>query len=204
MKNNRKSQAAPLVALLVALAAASPARTEEPAPANPQKQELDQLIGRYRELYRQQQFAEARPLAERALTLAEAVFGPEEEATAQVLNDLGYLHQSMGEPDKAEPLHRRALAIRERVFKSDGPNVVQSLNNLAKACRALGRDAEAAPLFKRSLDILERYLPPAHPQILSTLEGYAASLRGAARVSEAEAVEARIKAMRPPAKAGSP
>jgi tetratricopeptide (TPR) repeat protein len=59
------------------------------------------------------QFSEARPLAERALAIAEAAHGPAHRTTAVHLNDLALLLYEMGRSAEARPLAERALAIGE-------------------------------------------------------------------------------------------
>jgi tetratricopeptide (TPR) repeat protein len=61
-------------------------------------------------------YREAIPIAQRALTIREKVFGPEHPYTAQALNHLGDFYRATGTYAKAEPLLQRALAIREKVL----------------------------------------------------------------------------------------
>ena len=79
-------------------------------------QEVQELNNRIGTLYRQGHYADAIPLAERALAINEKVLGPEHPNTANSLNNLAALYQTTGAYDKAEPLYQRALAIREKVL----------------------------------------------------------------------------------------
>ena len=79
-------------------------------------QSVDQayaLYQRSQELLQTGRYAEAIPLAEQALSLAEAEFGHEHNYTAGVLNQLAKLYRLVGRYSEAEPLHHRALAICE-------------------------------------------------------------------------------------------
>jgi hypothetical protein len=55
--------------------------------------------------------SEARPLAERALTIVETAHGPEHAVTAAYLNDLALLLRELRQPAEARPLAERALTI---------------------------------------------------------------------------------------------
>jgi hypothetical protein len=56
--------------------------------------------------------ADARPLLERALAIAEATHGPDHPEVATRLNNLAMILQVLGRPGEARPLAERALAIR--------------------------------------------------------------------------------------------
>src|SRR6202521_4695264 len=83
------------------------------------------------ELYRAGKYAEATPLAERALAIREKALGPDHPDVAQSLNNLAELYDNQGRNGETEPLYKRALAIREKALGPDHPLVAQSLNNLA-------------------------------------------------------------------------
>ena len=75
--------------------------------------------------------AEARPLAERALAIDEAAYGPDHPDVATRLNNLALILQDLGQPAEARPLAERALAIDEAAHGPDHPDVATRLNNLA-------------------------------------------------------------------------
>ncbi len=81
-----------------------------------------QMIGEY---------AEARPLYERALEIYEKVLGPEHPDTASSLNNLAGLLKDQGEYAEARPLYERALEICERVLGPEHPNTNVIRWNLA-------------------------------------------------------------------------
>src|SRR5580658_6935221 len=64
--------------------------------------------------------AEARPLAERALAIDEAAYGPDHPTVANDLSNLATILQDLGQPAEARPLAERALAITEAAH---GPDV---------------------------------------------------------------------------------
>ncbi len=114
---------------------------------------------------RQQAYADATRLAERALSIREAALGPDHPEVADALTSLGAVQWDSGEADCVAS-HRRALDIRERVLGPDHPDVAQSLLNLS-----VGTDAPdvGVPLLKRALAILEQALGPDHPRVAYVL-----------------------------------
>ena len=87
--------------------------------------------------------AEALPLAEKALALAEKK-GPDSPDVAKALDTLAELYEAENKYAEAEPLLKRALAIRE---KAPGqPDVAASRERLAATYDKLGRAADAQAL----------------------------------------------------------
>src|ERR1700689_2823550 len=108
---------------------------------------------------------EARPLAERALAITEAAYGPDHPAVATDLNNLALILKDLGEPAAARPLAERALAIDEAAYGPDCPGVAGRLNNLAIILHDLGQLAGARPLAERALAITEAAYGPNHPTV---------------------------------------
>ena len=118
-------------------------------------------------------YAKAEPLYKRALAIREKALGPDHPDTAQSLNNLALLYDSMGDYAKAEPLYKRALAIREKALGPEHPDTAQSLNNLAKLYYSMGDYAKAEPLYQRALAIYEKALGPEHPDTATSLNNLA-------------------------------
>ena len=74
------------------------------------------------ELYQAGKFNEAISIAGESLELSEKALGPEHPDTAQALNNLAVLYDSMGDYAKAEPLYQRALKIKEKALGPDHLN----------------------------------------------------------------------------------
>jgi len=100
------------------------------APAFPQQEKADRLNARVMALYQAGKLAEAVPLAQQALAIAEKASGPTHPKVAQSLNNLAVLYRDQGRYADAEPLFGRSLAIREKALGPNHPDVAQSLNNL--------------------------------------------------------------------------
>jgi hypothetical protein len=77
------------------------------------------------------QQAEAGPLAERALAITEAAYGPDHPDVATRLNNLALILQDLGQLAEAWPLAERALAITEAAYGPDHPAVATLRTDLA-------------------------------------------------------------------------
>jgi CHAT domain-containing protein/tetratricopeptide (TPR) repeat protein len=140
-------------------------------------------------------YAEAIPIAERAVDLARKRHGEEHTEFATAIAWLASVYRAQGRYAEAEPLYRRSLAIDEKALGSDHPNVGTSLNNLAELFRTQGRYAEAEPLYRRSLAINEKALGPEHSSVGSSLNGLAALYQYQGRYAEAEPLYKRSLAI---------
>ncbi|HAX74953.1 MAG TPA: kinesin, partial [Cyanobacteria bacterium UBA11372] len=99
---------------------------QTPTPSAEQSAEVEEaerLNQQVVELYQQGKYAEAIPLAQRALAIREKALGSEHPDVAASLNNLGLLYIQMGNYAQAEPLYQRALAIREKALGSEHPDV---------------------------------------------------------------------------------
>jgi tetratricopeptide (TPR) repeat protein len=106
-------------------------------------------------LHVRSRFAEARPLYERALILAEIVFGPEHDQTSAILNNLGHLLLRAGDYRAARTALERSLAISEPALGPTHPKVGATLDNLGQAFLGLGDLSEARQHLERALLIME-------------------------------------------------
>jgi len=148
------------------------------------------------QLYQQGRYAEALPLAQRALALREKALGAEHPDVAISLNNLAGLCQSLGDDTKAEPLYQRALAIEEKAFGPEHPAVVESLNNLTVLYLYRGDHARAQPLCRRALAIQEKALGPDHPVVATSLNNLAENLKAAGKNALAEPLYRRALTIR--------
>ena len=84
----------------------------------------DELNKKVIELYQAGKFADAVPLAQRALAIREKALGPDHPDVALALNNLAELYRNQGRYAEAEPLYKRALAIEEKALGPDHPRCV--------------------------------------------------------------------------------
>lgn len=175
------------VAILIVHVSATPARSEDTVEALNTKVEDLHKIGKY---------AEAVPIAQHAVALAEQQSGPHHPTVAQSLEKLAVLYYRLGRYADAESLHRRSLAIRERALGPDHPDVGKTLNNLAVLLHSQGRHEDAEPLFKRALGIRERLEGREHQDVGTTLNNLGVLYSAMGRYAEAELSYQRSLAIR--------
>ena len=78
-----------------------------PSLASAQSRNLIALERRWQALDEAEKYAEALPIAEMAVQLSEAERGPTHTGTANLLNNLGTLYESLGRYSEAETMLRR-------------------------------------------------------------------------------------------------
>ena len=107
-------------------------------------------------LFNDGRYADAIPLAQRALAIYEKALGPNHLDVATSLITLASFYEKQGRYADAEPLYQRAAAIREKEFGPDDPVVASLLNTLAAIYANQKRYTEAEPLQTRALAISEK------------------------------------------------
>jgi eukaryotic-like serine/threonine-protein kinase len=114
-------------------------------------------------------YDEAEPLHQRALAMAEAIYGPHHPSLSVSLNNLVNVHGSRGDHEAAERLAKRALEVSEGALGPDHPNVAWALTNVALTYDAREMYDEAESLFGRALTVREAALGPKHPYVAHSL-----------------------------------
>lgn len=100
----------------------------------------------------------ARSWHERAVTICETTFQPDDPSTATSLNSLAGVLHDMGELAAARQNFERALTIRERALGLDDSDTGGTLNDLAGVLHDQGELVAARRLFERALAISEKVL----------------------------------------------
>jgi CHAT domain-containing protein/Tfp pilus assembly protein PilF len=118
-------------------------------------------------------FAEALPLAQKALTTSEKSFGSDHPETAKSLRDLGDIYVGMADYTKAEAPYQRATIIFEKAFGTEHPSTAESLSRLGELYMALSAFFKAEPLLQRALRIREKSLGPVNPDTAESLNSLA-------------------------------
>lgn len=140
--------------------------------------------------------AEAEPLIEEALRMAEALHGPTHPYVAFSLNSIAALHQKQERYAEAEAEFQRALAIGEATMGPTHPFAATVQYNLGKLWFAQQRYAEATTQYRKALDLRRQSLPPDHPDIAESLEELGRSLLALNQPVEAEAALRESLALR--------
>ncbi len=144
---------------------------------------LDEKVGH---LYEARKYAEAFPLAKRALELREEALGPDHPDLAKPLDNLAELYFSTEDYAQAEPLFRRVSALQEKAFGPEHPEVATALNDQAWLYVFTKDYAQAEPLFRRALAIREKAFGPESPEVATTLNGLAIMYDNARDYAQAE------------------
>src|SRR5262249_50903799 len=105
------------VFLTRALASLDKAPSFDPLLSNIQRLGILQSLSRAYQY--QGRYAEARSLFDRALALAEQVFGPDHSQTGSILNSIALLLLQQDQVDEAEALFEKALPITAKAGKDD-------------------------------------------------------------------------------------
>jgi tetratricopeptide (TPR) repeat protein len=157
------------------------------------------LLGRASTYLRERgQYRQARPIAERALTITKEALGPADPETAWRHDELGSVLQALGDLAGAKAQLERALAIGEAALGPDHPDVAVWHNDLGSVLQDLGDLQGARAQYERALAIGEAALGPDHPAMaaarnnlgdvlweLGELEGARVQLERALAVGEA-------------------
>ena len=153
--------------------------------------EARQLQSESRELWKEDKYDEALPLAERALGVREKELGPDHPDVGTSLFGLGNICGDNGDWARVEPLYLRALAIREKAFGPDHISVAAILNGLGLFYKDRGEYAKAQTAFQRALDIREKWLEPDHILIAGILNSLADIAHVTGQNTRAEALYKR-------------
>jgi CHAT domain-containing protein/Tfp pilus assembly protein PilF len=136
--------------------------------------------------HEQGKYAEAARALQKAVDLADRVFGADHPSTARLANNLAAQYRLLGEFTKAEPLFRRALRIFESKLGKDHLEVGNCLNNLAAVYYNQDKFAKSEALYLRSLRIWESKLGDDHPTLAAGLHNLATLYRAQGNYAKAE------------------
>jgi tetratricopeptide (TPR) repeat protein len=142
-----------LIAIVLLLAGQAPV----PAQSEERWAQIEELRALKRKAH---QFSFTRPAdalaaAERALELAESLFGPEHVEVGEVLATVARFHALKGRFAEAEPLEQRAIAMMEKGLGADHPAFANFLGQIAQP-HLRKRFAYAEPLMKRAFAINDK------------------------------------------------
>ena len=164
-----------------------PASSQEIA-AIEQLAEAEQLNQQVIELYYQEHYADAIPLAERALQLREQALDENHLDVAQNLITLAGLYQKQENVAAAEPIFQQALAIYENALGDNSSSIATSLEVTALLYQTEGNYAVAEPLFQRLTEMRKRDLGENHPDVAQSLNSQANLYREQGNYAAAESL----------------
>jgi CHAT domain-containing protein len=147
----------------------------------------------------QGRYAEAIPLAERALAEGKRVKA-DDPVLVSALGTLGSYYHGAGRDAEAEPLLLRSVAIAQKAMQRD-PNLFtefsfsSTLTLLATLYRDRGQLADAEQLYLQSVNLEQKWLGPDHGSLITGLIDLGALYRMERKYAEAEAVYMRALAI---------
>ena len=118
--------------------------------------------------YNERNLLMAKTLFHRAIESVDDATEPDPRL-ATTLNNLGAVHEALGEYAQAELRYQHALTMIETIQGPKHPDVATGLNNLASLYFAQRAFAKAEPLWQRGLSISEHILGPNHPHLVRIL-----------------------------------
>ncbi|MFN7946048.1 MAG: TonB family protein [Blastocatellia bacterium] len=183
-----------LLALLCLFPSLGGVQQQSNAPGNAQAQsqtktpeavEAEKLNAEVVRLFRGEKFAEALPLAKRALELCEKVSGPEHPLTQSALKNLAAVNMGLKKYGAAAEAYQRLLKVQEKLHGQEDLSLCDTLSDLGWS-RFYNREAgRAEEAYTRSLKILEKAYAPGDLKTVPALRDLASLYHGTGRFSQA-------------------
>ncbi len=165
------------------------------APATAQQARWYQLSEQVLQLREHGKFAEALPLAQEVVQVAEATYGQADHHVALSLNELGLVLQNLEKFPDAEAAFRHSESINEKTYGPQSNETAANLNNLADLERIEGRYADAEKLFQQALSIHEKLLGLNDPELAVSVSNLAVVYAAEGKYAEAESLYRRAIAI---------
>jgi CHAT domain-containing protein len=134
-----------------------------------QEERWAQLSQQAEQLRQQGRINQAIPLAEQAVKVAEAAFGPNDRRTGLSLDELGLLYKNLDDLPDADNCFRRALAIFKAAGGSQSKDAGTVLLNLADLYADHGRWGEAESDFREALTIAVQAYGQNDPHVANVM-----------------------------------
>jgi tetratricopeptide (TPR) repeat protein/CHAT domain-containing protein len=127
-------------------------------------------------LYGEGRYADALALGAEALEINTAILGDRHRDIATLLNNLGVLHNSLGDVAAARRDHERALAIRQEILNDEHPVLAESFSNMGALLQAMGDFAAAKTFAEQALRIRKAAFGEDDPLVALSLNNLGAIL----------------------------
>lgn len=144
-------------------------------------------------LAREGRYADAEPIAQEALRVAEGGLGREVSSSRDLL---ARVYIAQGKAAEAEPLYQRALTMQENTMPANLVTLAAALDDVASVYTSEGKYESARPLYERSLKLAEKALGPNDFDVATYLSHYATLLRKTNHDADASRIEVRVEAIR--------
>jgi tetratricopeptide (TPR) repeat protein len=132
--------------------------------------------GRY--LMKRAQFAEAKGLFERAMTLAGQFYGEKHPVVSGIANNLGRVHRQIGDLEAARECFERSMKIDQEVYGESDPHLAAVFNNYGIILQQSGDAEGARQQFEWALVVYKTQFGEDHPKVASILNNLGYNLKG--------------------------
>jgi CHAT domain-containing protein/Tfp pilus assembly protein PilF len=183
-----RSRISPIAAEMILLIALMPS-------ASAQNARWYQLSEQVVQLQEKGKIAEAIPLAQDAVRVAEATYGPQDRHLGLSLNVLGVLFEDVEKFTDADATLRRALDVMTRASGAESRDTASVLGNLGELYRLEGRYPEAEHSTQQALSIQKKVLAPNDQHIATSASNLALIYVSEGKYADAEPLYLRAKAI---------
>ncbi|MBX7082786.1 MAG: serine/threonine-protein kinase [Nannocystaceae bacterium] len=125
--------------------------------------------------------------AQRAVALAEHVFGLTDLWTARATNQLANVYDTLGETALAAAAYERAITMLEQGLGPHHPDVARPLGNLGNVAMGQGDPARALSYYERAIALMQRGVGREHVRVAMLDYNAADALASLGREAEARA-----------------
>ena len=132
----------------------------------------------------------ALPLMQSAVAMQRQLRGNEPHPDlAEAINDLGLLHEGLGNYDESDKLFRESMDMKRRLYGDRHPEIANALENLALARADKGDMAGAEQLYRQALDMWRSLMGDTHYEVALALNNLATVQYDRGAMREAIATE---------------
>ena len=139
-------------------------------------------------------FSAAKAALERASSICEEL-GARDEFFSNVLYNLGFLNEQLGDYATSRDDFERSLEIRRQVLPPGHPSIAVALFGLGMALTHLGEFEAARASCEQALAMQEKTLGPDHPEFAESLDRLAVVLARTGRPADARPLQERALAI---------
>ena len=136
-------------------------------------------------------FRSAKELAERAVTVTQAIHGPRHPDVARSLGNLGLALEELGDLEGARDVQQRSLTMLEAAYGAQDADVGRTLDNLGRVVVRIGDFQHALRLQQRALEIFRALLGSDHPDVARNLGNLAIILMQLGQLEDARVTQER-------------
>ena len=153
------------------------------------------INGQAEALSAQGKYAEAQPMAEKALEMRRRLLTDDNPETARSYHNLGLCLSKQGKYAQAQAMAEKAHEIRRRLLTDDHPDTAQSCNSVAVNLNAQGKYVLAQPMFERALAIRRRVLTDDHAETARSYNNTATNLNDQGKHVQAQPLHEKALAI---------